>query len=219
MAREDVRGFVSDCIKTLTDLYNRVAESSLNKGIFIRPPYISARKDVEFVESDRFLAGIFGPTRPLNALEVTHLFSNIQTNALGKALIMGFAQTARDREARDFFLRGKDIAAKHYETFSAKLREDNLPTPMSWDHDVMPSTVPPFSDKLMMYHVSGLNALGIFYYGAALSGSQRHDLHAEYGRLSAEIGLYAEAGAKLMIRHRWLEQTPLAPDRNELEKV
>ncbi len=219
IAREDVRTFISDCIKKLTDLYNQVAVLSLDKGIFIRPPYITAARDVEFVESDRFLAGLFGPTRPLNALEITHLFSNIQTNALGKGLIMGFGQTARNREVREYFLRGKEIATKHYETFSAKLRDDNLPTPMSWDHDVMASTVPPFSDKLMMYHVSGLNALGIFYYGAALSGSQRHDLHAEYGRLTAEIGLYAEAGARLMIRNRWLEQTPLAPDRNELMNV
>ncbi len=72
------------------------------------------------------------------------------------------------------------------------------------------------SDKLMLFHVTGLNALGLYNYGASVSGSQRHDIHAEYARLIAETGLYAEAGAKLMIKNHWLEQTPLSPDREAL---
>ncbi|HZG58892.1 DUF3231 family protein [Paenibacillus sp.] len=218
IARADVREFMSECIVSLTELYNRVADLSLSKGIFIRPPFITVSHGVEFVESTKFMAGFFGDVRPLNALEITHLFSNIQTNALGKALIMGFSQVARSDEIREYFKLGKKIAKHHMEVFSEKLKENDLPVPMSWDHDVMDSQEPPFSDKLMLFHVTGLNALGIFNYGAALSGSQRHDIHVEYGRLTAEIGLYAEAGAKLMIKNKWLEQTPLSPDREQLAR-
>lgn len=132
---------------------------------------------------------------------------------------MGFSQVAGSDEVKQYFNRGKDIAKKHREVFTGALRKEDLPAPMSWDHDVMDSKVSPFSDKLMLFHVTGLNALGIYNYGAALSGSQRHDLHADYGRLLAEIGVYAEAGAKLMIKNRWLEQTPLSPDREELTKA
>jgi len=219
IARADVREFISKCIAKLTDLYNRVAEISLSKGLFIRPPYITIHHDIEFVESNRFLAGFIGHVRPINAMEITHIFSNIQTNVLGKALIMGFSQVARSDEVREYFLRGRDIASKHYETFSGILRKEELPAPMSWDHDVMDSKEAPFSDKLMLYHISGLNALGVYNYGAAVSGSQRHDIHAVYGRLLTDIGAYAEAGAKLAIKNGWLEQTPLSPDRNELAKV
>ncbi|WP_162848535.1 DUF3231 family protein [Paenibacillus nanensis] len=219
MARSDVRDFMSECIASLTELYNKVADVSLSKGIFIRPPYITVSHGVEFVETKGFLAGFFGHVRPLNALEITHLFSNTQTNALGKALIMSFSQVAKSDEIREYFNRGKVIASKHLDTFSNTLRKEDLPAPMTWDHDIMDSTVSPFSDKLMLFHVNGLNALGIHNYGAAVSGSQRHDLHAEYGRLTAEIGVYAEAGARLMIKNKWLEQTPLSPDRKELTKA
>ncbi|HZG85357.1 DUF3231 family protein [Paenibacillus sp.] len=216
IARSDVRELVSDSIVKLTELYNKVAEVSLSKGLFIRPPYITIPHKSEFVESEKFLAGFLGEIRPLNALEITHIFSNIQTNALGKALVMGFSQVARSDELREYFIRGREIATKQYEVFSNMLKRENLPSPMSWDHDVMDSQTPPFSDRLMLYHITGLNALGIYNYGAAISGSQRHDIHGVYARLVAEVGRYAEAGAKLMIKNRWLEQTPLSPDRNEL---
>lgn len=85
---------MSECIASLTELYNQVAEISLSKGLFIRPPYIPFFKEVDFIESNSFLAGFIGETRPLNALEITHLFCNIQANALGKALIMGFILVA-----------------------------------------------------------------------------------------------------------------------------
>lgn len=219
IARADVRDFMSECIASLTELYNKVADTSLSKGLYIRPPYMDTANEVDFIESNSFLAGFIGDKRPLNALEITHIFSNMQTNSLGKALIMGFSQVARSKEIKEYFNRGKQIAAKQKEVFYGLLEKEDLPAPMSWDQDVMGSTEPPFSDKLMLFHVSGINALGIFNYGAAISGSQRHDLHAVYGRLLTEIGLYAEAGAKLMIKNGWLEQTPLAPDRKKLAKV
>lgn len=219
IARSDVRDFMSECVVSLTELYNKIANVSLSKGVYTRPPYITVPHGTEFVQSNGFLAGFIGEQRPLNALEVTHLFSNVQTNVLGKALILGFSQVAQSNEIRQYFNRGKEIAAKHMEVFSSLLRQEDLPSPMSWDHDVMVSKVSPFSDKLMLFHINGLNALGVFNYGAALSGSQRHDLNVTYARLLTEIGLYAESGAKLMIKNHWLEQTPLTPDRNELTKV
>jgi hypothetical protein len=219
IARSDVRDFFSECIVSLTELYNKVANISLSKGIFIRPPYITVPHDVEFVESKGFLAGFLGDIRPLNALEITHLFANTQTNSMGKALIMGFSQVAQSEEVREYFIRGKELSTKQIEVFSGTLRKEDLPAPMTSDHDVMDSTVPPFSDKLMLFHIMGMNALGIFNYGAAMSGSQRHDLHSIYARLSSEIGLYGEAGTRLMIENGWLEQTPLSANREALAKM
>jgi hypothetical protein len=38
--------------------------------------------------------------------------------------------------------------------------------------------------------------------------SARYDLLAKYGRMSLEVGKYAEEGASLLIDHGWLEQPP-----------
>lgn len=216
LARSDVRKFFSQCIVSLTDLYNKIADVSLAKGIFTRPPYVTYPQTAEFVESKGFLSGILNRERPLNTLEITHLFSNIQSNALGKALILGFSQVTESEKIRKYFIQGKEIATKHVEIFSSTLRKENLPAPMTWDQDVTESKIPPFSEKIMLFHVTGLNALGIYNYGSAISGCQRHDLHAQYLRLMAEIGQYGDEGAELTIENRWLEQTPLTPDRERL---
>jgi hypothetical protein len=218
IARSDVMDFVSESIVSLTELYNRVAHISLSKGLYVRPPHIDVPTDVEFIQSKRFLAGFFGDQRAINALEITHLFSNIQSNHMGKSLVMGFAQVARSTEIREYFNRGIEISTNHIEAFGSLFQKEDLPVSSSWDHDVMASTTPPFSDKLMLFHVIGLNALSTSNYGAGLSGSQRHDIHLLYMELIAQVGVYGEAGTRLMIKNKYMEQTPLAPDRDLLIK-
>jgi hypothetical protein len=46
--------------------------------------------------------------------------------------------------------------------------------------------------------------------------SPRADIVAIYVRQTAEIGLYAEEGAKLMIERGWMEKPPQAIDREQL---
>ena len=93
----------------------------LKQGTFIRPPFISIPDKVDFVKRDHFLAGFFGQKRPITSVEVTHLFSNIQTNMLGKALITGYAQIAQDKEVKEYLVRGRQIAQQHVDLFSEML--------------------------------------------------------------------------------------------------
>jgi hypothetical protein len=71
----------------------------------------------------------------------------------------------------------------------------------------------------MMVHVTALIASGIGYYGAATGTSSRRDLGAHFTRLSAEIALYAEDGANIMIENGWLEKPPHAMDRRNLAEM
>jgi hypothetical protein len=87
---------------------------------------------------------------------------------------------------------------------------------MRWDSEITNSTTHTFSDKLMMFYTSGLIALSVDYYGTAVSQSPRGDLSTMYNRLSLELQMYAEDGANIMIKNRWLEQPPMASDRDEL---
>ncbi|WP_369690690.1 DUF3231 family protein [Neobacillus fumarioli] len=55
-------------------------------------------------------------------------------------------------------------------------------------------------------------------YSTSMALSPRRDLAVDYVRLSAEITTYAEDGAKIMMKNGWLEQPPMAADRDELVK-
>lgn len=217
-ARIDIREFFTHNLMTTAELLNKTTTVLESKGLFIRPPYISHPETVEYVQKEGWMNGLFGDKRPLNAAEITHLYMNTVTNTIGKALMMAFAQVAKSKEATNYFIRGRDISTKHIEVFSSLMRDDNIPAPMTWDTEVTDSTVAPFSDKLMLSHTTFLSSLGLTNYGAAIAASARRDLAANYLRLSAEIGTYADDGAALLIKNGWLEKIPGAIERDALTK-
>jgi hypothetical protein len=171
---------------------------------------------VEFVKKQSFLTGWFGDRRPLNGIEISHIFFNLVRNLTGSALTLGFSQTAKSPQIQKYMNRGHNISRKHVEIFQSLLAEDNLPATNNWDAVPTDSTIPPFSDKLMMFHIAGLNGAGVGYYGASLGVSSRRDLGAHYSRLSTEVLQYAEDGVNIMIDNGWLEKPPQAPDRQAL---
>ena len=174
---------------------------------------------VDFVKKQSFLTGWFGERRPLLSLEITNLYTNLQRNVLGIAMLVGFSQTASSKRIAHFFVRGKEIAAKHNEVMGSVLREDDLPVPMTSDTYVTESNVSTFSDKLMMYIVTGLISLGISYYGDSMSTALRRDLMVRYDRFIHETLKYSEDGANIFIENGWMEEPPRAVDRNELAKT
>jgi hypothetical protein len=215
-ARQDVRHFLKECITTSADLDERATQVMLSKGIYVRPPYITIPDRVEYVKKDKFFGSLFGKQRPLSALEIAHLFLNAQSNSVAKALLIGFSQVAHSRELRQLFVKGSDIADKHIEVFGTSLKESGLPAPMSLDSDIMDSVIAPFSDKLMLYHITLLMGMGLGYYAAAIGASTRIDLVADYGRLSAEIEKYVFECEKTLANNNWMEEPPLADDRKSL---
>jgi len=216
VTRPEVVTFFKSVLKKAVGLQDLTRDLMLKQGTYVRPPFISTPDRVDFIERQSFLTGFLGEKRALVAQEITMLFNNIQTNAIGKTLITGFAQTAQSREVKDYFIRGKRIAQKHIDIFSDVLKKEDLPAPMTWDTALSDSTIPVFSEKLMMFHVSGMIAAGIGNYGASMSGSPRRDLGLKYASLIPEIALYAEDGANIMIKHGWLEEPPQSDNREKL---
>jgi hypothetical protein len=170
---------------------------------------------VEYVHEQSYLAGWFG-RRPLNAIEISNIYFNLIQNQLGRTLAMGFSQVAKSETVRDFMIRGMNISDKHVEVFGSVLSQDHLPSASSWSTLPTDSTVPTYSDKLLMAHMNALNSAGIAHYGKSLGLSPRRDLGAHYVRLTAEIAEFAEDGANIMIKNGWMEQPPQAPDRDQL---
>ncbi|WP_017185977.1 DUF3231 family protein [Alkalibacillus haloalkaliphilus] len=215
--RSDVYHFFAKCLHETQQMHEQAVQISLKQGAYIRPPNLPIPKKTDFVKKQSFLQGWFGNRRPVTGPEVSHLFSNIQRNALGAATMTGFAQTTQSKELRRYFQRGKEIANKHIEIFSSILRENDLPVPMTWDTEVTDSTSFVFSDKLMLYQTTALNALGLSYYGLSIANSPRHDLGVHYTRLMSEIVQFTNDGTNLMIDHGWLEQPPQAAERDKLK--
>jgi len=217
-ARKDVLDFFNECLASSAELYNKVTRVMLSKGFFIRSPYIETPGKIDFVKKQNYLAGFFGNRRHLNVIEISHIFNSIKVNTFRKALFIGFSQVADSKKVREYMLRGKEISTKHIKIFGSIMIKNDLPISMSWDLGVTDSTIPPFSDKLMMQHIRAMNVVEMAYYGKAFSSSTRNDLAVNFSRLMLEIGKYAEDSLNILIDNGWLEEIPQIIDRDALAK-
>ncbi|OPX87348.1 MAG: hypothetical protein A4E53_02530 [Pelotomaculum sp. PtaB.Bin104] len=214
--RDDMRQFFRDFADRLFMHDQQAAELMQAKGIPVPPPYIPIPKKIDFVKKQNFLAGFFKDKRPLTTLEINSLFFNAQSNALGKALLLGYSQIAKSTEIRQFLKRGKNLSQKYFDNLTGILLEEDITVPPSYDGEVTASTESPFSDKFILFHGNYMVTIGMQNYGMAISMSPRHDLAAMYASMMVEVSSYASDGVKLMIKNEWMEQPPLAPDRDAL---
>ena len=219
-ARTDVRKIFKEVLHQTTDLYDESSEILLKKGLYVRSPYIDYPRQKDFIDSKSYLSGLnpFTNKRPLNVIEISHLYLNIQTNMIGAKLSISFAQCSPRKEVQKLMLQGKDISEKHVKIFTASLIDNNTQSPVPSDVSVTNSTAQVFSDKLIVFHQGLLTAAGTGNYATAAAASQRSDLILNYERLSLEIAQYAKDLAYLMIQNEWLEQPPGTMDVEKLAR-
>lgn len=216
--RKDIRVLFKKWIDQTDQLFDMVTDLSLEKGVYIRPPYTAYPTEVSYVDDERFLGGFVGEKRPLLNVEIAHLGTNIEVNNVGKTLLLGFSQVAQSKKLREYFKKGYDIGVKHASVFLDLLKKNNTSYPSSWDGEVTTSTRSPFSDKLLLFHTNMIGAVGLADYGTALSASLRKDLGLSYSRLIAETAQYGNEGAKLLINNGWMEKPPSTIDRKKLQR-
>lgn len=220
VARKDIRQFFTRCLQSTTELYNISVDLMLVKGIYDRPPMIPYPDHVEFLrKKETFLSKWLEEKRPLNVVEITEIFYNIERNYFGLILLTGFIQVAKDEEVKRHLLNGKELVLKQIQFLNQLLIKDDLLGTIMVNSEVTDSTTSPFSDKLIMFLISSLNSAGLAYIGHALSTSARVDLTAGYARFIPEILNYGKEGFSIMIDHAWMEQPPHAPDRKAMAKV
>lgn len=216
--RNDIRKIFKEVLFMTSDLFDESSEILLEKGLYVRSPYINYPTEKDFIDSKSYLSGLnpFSNKRPLNAVELAHLHTNIQTNIMGTKLSISFAQSSPTKEVQKLMFRGKEISEKHVEIFTDILLDNHTQPPLSSDVAVTNSTTQVFSDKLILFHQCMLTALGSGNYATAAAASQRNDLIVNYERLSLEIGQYAKDIANFMIENKWLEQPPGTIDIEKL---
>jgi len=212
----DVRNLFQEATASCAKLIEDATQVALTKGILIRSPIVSIPQAPHIVEEPSYIGHIIGKNRPLHVVSLAHIFLSIQENLLGKALISGFSQVARDPELRKFFLRGAEIGAKQIKELSSMLSDEDVPTPSSPDSMLTSSTIPPYSDKLMMNHIILLNQYNLADIGTAVGQSSRADIAADYIRMEMEIIQYGEDGINIAIKNGWLEAPPQVVSHREL---
>ncbi|WP_079504423.1 DUF3231 family protein [Mesobacillus jeotgali] len=214
--RLDIREFFVQCGMVTAELLGQINGILMDKGFIIKPPVLPTPEKVDFVGRKSYFNGFGHEVRPLHALEVTHLYDNIENNVTSKALLLGFSQVARTEKVRTFFIRGIEMTDKMVEQMKTKLHKENLPSPALLDHLVTNSTISPFSEKLMLSHKADMFSMKVRSMGNSMAVNGRKDIGILYGKLLISVALYAEDAAEILIENSWLEQPPQAADRNKL---
>lgn len=215
-ARDDIREFFSYCVDITRELYNKDQDILLSKGLFIRPPTIPIPNNIGYVHKQSYLNGFLGDKRPINAVEIAHIYSAIETNLIGDITSLAFAQVVKDERIKKLCMRGSIISKKHIKSFSKLLEKDYLNAPTSWNISISSCTESPFSDKLITYHMSSLSSFGIGLYGLSASQCTRTDIIFTFFKYGLAIGLYAKKWLNIMLDNNWIERIPEAADRKEL---
>ncbi|MBC8061028.1 MAG: DUF3231 family protein, partial [Clostridiaceae bacterium] len=96
---------------------------------------------------------------------------------------------------------------------------ENIPAPATPYTFVTDSTTAPFSEKLMMFHITALGGISVANDGLALSETLRSDLQTNYMRIMAEAMKFTKQGTDIMIENKWLEQPPQAIKHEDLVGV
>ncbi|WP_110113319.1 DUF3231 family protein [Bacillus sp. CGMCC 1.16541] len=208
--RQDIINFYQHSLTNAHDLFSQSTMMLQELGVLPRPPHIPVPKKVEYVESKSYMSGInpLGTKRPVNAVEIAHLYHGIETNILGMQLIAGFSQVAENKAVRQYFTKGKELSKRIIKTFSNTLMENDLQPPATSYGNPTTSNIAPFSEKLMIYCISLLSNFGLTSNALGTSFSLRNDLPTTMSLLGKEVFTYAKEGGKLMIDHNWMEQPP-----------
>lgn len=219
--RKDIRQLFKQLTSNAQEMFDQCTQFLLDKGVLVRPPFMTMPKEVTFVQDKNYLSGfnLLRETRALNAIEISLIHHAIETNLTGMQLMIGFAQVANDKKVKEYFVEGMKLSKEVETTLGEYLRQDYIEPPATHAGKATNSTVAPFSDKLMMYIT---NLLGSFGLGSnALGGafSLRSDLPVTMARLAQKILPFIKDGGEIMIKHGWMEEPPQVEDRRQLTKT
>jgi hypothetical protein len=214
--REDIIHLFRELTSLTQTYYERCTHYLLEKGLLPRSPYVSIEPSVEFVKETKYLGGINPLTekRPLNTVEIAHLYHAIESNAFGVQMIFGFAQCAENREVSKYFQKGGELAKGIIKELSEILLTNDTQVPSAPGGNRTSSTLAPFSDKIMMYCVSLFCSFSLGGNSLGTALSLRNDLPAKFSIYMKDIFEYAHEGAKIMIRNGWMEEPPQTMNNN-----
>lgn len=214
--RKDLRDFYDSCDNAAKNMYHKTIDLLLKKGNFQRDPLFYPTKSPEFITDSDYIDGMFGKGRTISATEIISISFNMKKNILAKTLSIAFSQVAQQKEVRQFLTESENTADQQIQAFAKIMHKDSLPIPRSLETEVTTSTNSPFSDKLLMYHMGFLYQAAQVYNGTGLASAMRTDLITTYEGIILKNLWVTKKWFTIMVKNKWLEQPPLAPNRKEI---
>ena len=201
-------------------IYMLATEYLLEKGILSLPPKATMPKTTEFIKSKKYQSGFnpFAEKRALNDIEVGILHHAIESNNVGLQLITGFAQCAKTPEVKAYFVKGMELCKKQIKMFEGILLDSNIHFSATSGSTVTTSTVPPFSEKLMMHCIYLLNGFSITGNAFGTFFTLRNDISMKNALIAKDIFFYGQEGMEIKIKHGWFEEPPQMEDRMDIIK-
>lgn len=215
--RKDVREFFSQNTDISKSIQDDLVSLMLSMGIYPRPPQVTVEKQADYIENKKYLKGLLGKTRPLNVAEITNLNRLLQNALFSRELLVSYAQIASEKDVSQYFVKGKDLAQSIYEDTRNILEKEDLTVSISGSFKCSESTVPVFSDRIMMFFL--LTCLGVqCFYNASqgITTSLRTDISSGFARFAASMAAYFHEGIELMMEKGYLERFPQIIDRRKL---
>ena len=204
IVRRDILELFKTSLSHAFSTYEKATALMLSKGLYDRPPNLPYPKKNEFVKGLKYLL----EGRPINVLELSEVSFNIERNYFSLVLCTALAQTATDKEIKEFLLEGKKISEKQIKFFNEVLTKDELLGSTPIQMDVTAGNLSPFSDRLVMGLFTALNTIDITLIGHGMSLFMRSDLQLNSAKFFTEILQYTVKGFHIMTKRKWLEQPP-----------
>ena len=214
--RPDVREYLNSALVTAQNLLNKTEDLIAKKGMAVKPPYTPIPDRVIYVTDQSYYGGLFGKQRPMNILELTHVFERLESKISEGAILLGFCQIAKDEKVKAYASKGVNVYDKRIARLTSVLKDEDLPVPLQWRSEVTDSTESPFSDRLILFHIMSSIAFSVTASGFALGNCTRTDLLALFAKAILDLQSFGKDGFDLMIEKGWMEEIPLTADRNKI---
>ncbi|WP_226086283.1 DUF3231 family protein [Mesobacillus sp. S13] len=212
--RKDVRNLFQKAIEFTVQMQNEITDLMLSQGIFLKSPQVAFDHTVDLVDEMKYLNGLFGGSRPVNAAEIANISRVIHRARFSKMILVTFSKLATHQDVKKHFSKGRDALEKVLETLGDVLEKENIPYSASGDYNIFEVRNSPFSDKLMLFFVN--TCLGMFCFvmiNQALTSSLRTDIVTKFTIISNQMKMFYGKGLLLTITEKWLEQPPQVLDR------
>lgn len=215
-SRSDFRQFFSGAMDSSRNINQRATDVLMAKGLLPKAPHIIVPDRTEMVHDKNYYGSFFKGNRPLNALEIGHLFYNMEVKLTLETIKLGFSQVVKSEKIKNHLYNGSLMHKEQAFKFGKFLVEENLPTPASSNFQLTNSKQSPFSDKLILAHTSAVTTFCLLDVGYGLTSSARKDINDVLINILNEILMDSKDGADLMIENGWFEKVPETADRKEL---
>jgi spore coat protein CotF len=207
-----VKVFYKDILNKLSEIDLLLFELLQNNGLLQDKSFAFTETEVR---EDSFLKVASTQKRPLNTVELSHMFSSLQCNNVGLALCTGFSEIVSDTNTKQIIINGKKLAFNQVSVLSDLFKENGVSISTGLESLVYQSNESPLSDRLVTNLIMFLNPIGINNLQSAVTSSYKKEHVKILKELIEDVEDFSKDVFKLLVKKDWLNEPPVAKWSNK----